>query len=59
MSAQWKQPTALGLTKKLQEVSQGLQEALPLLVEAHVKAVEGMARTAVVANKKPVEGDHA
>ena len=58
MSAQWKKPTTLGLTEKLREVSQRLHEALPLVVEAHVKAVEGMAKTAVVAQKKPVEGDH-
>ncbi len=55
MTAQWKQPTTLGLAEKLKELNIRLREALPMLVEAQGEAVKRMAETAVVAQPKPVE----
>jgi len=56
MKAQWKKPTTIGLAEKLREVTAKLNEILPQIVEAQAKAVEGMAKTAILA-KQPTEED--
>jgi len=38
----------MGLATKLKEVVQRLQDTAPVLVEAHAKALEGMAQVVVV-----------
>ena len=55
MKAQWKKPTTIGLAEKLREVTAKLNEVLPQIVEAQTKAVEGMAKTAILANQPPEE----
>ena len=54
--AQWKKPSTIGLAEKLREVTAKLNEVLPQIVEAQAKAVEGMAKTAILA-KQPSEED--
>ena len=55
MTAHWKKPTTIGLAEKLREVTAKLNEVLPQIVEAQAKAVEGMAKTAILANQPPEE----
>ena len=51
MTTNWKQPQGLRRAERLREVVAGLREAAPLLVEAQVKAFEGMAATARLASQ--------
>ena len=43
----WQKPACMGLANKLEEVVQRLRDAAPVLVEAHAKALEGMAQVIV------------
>ncbi len=47
----WERLQGLKLTVRLREVVAGLREATPHLVDAQVKAFEGMAATARVASQ--------
>ena len=51
MRTNWKQPQGIRLAERLKEVASGLREAAPLLLEAQVKAFEGMAATARLASQ--------
>jgi len=51
MRPSWKQPQGMRLVERLREVASGLREAAPLLVEAQVRAFEGMAATARLASQ--------
>ena len=55
MTAHWKKPSTIGLAEKLREVTAKLNEVLPQIVEAQAKAVEGMAKTAIMAKQSPKE----
>ena len=46
MTAQWKQPTTLGLAEKLKELNRQLQEILPMLEHVQGEAIQRMAETA-------------
>ena len=48
MNGTWQKPAPMGLATKLKEVVQRLQDTAPVLVEAHAKALEGMAQVVVV-----------
>ena len=51
MRTKWNQPQGMRLAERLKEVASGLREAAPLLVEAQVRAFEGMAATARLASQ--------
>ena len=51
MNTQWTQPQTLPLAKRLRKVATQLREATPHLMEAQVKAFEGMAATARLASQ--------
>ena len=53
MNRTWQKPARMGLATKLDEVVQRLRDTSPVLVEAHAKALEGMARV-IVASANPV-----
>ncbi len=59
MKAQWKQPTRIGLAEKLKKVTEKLREVLPQVAEAQAKAVEGMARAAILASQQNEEESDA
>ena len=48
MNGTWEKPARLGLAAKLNEVAEQMQAATPVLVEAHARALEGMAQVAVL-----------
>ena len=47
MNRTWQKPTGMGLATRLEEVVQRLRDTAPVLVEAHAKALEGMAHVIV------------
>jgi len=47
----WNQPQGLRLAESLKDVVSGLRKAAPLLVNAQVKAFEGMAATVRLASQ--------
>lgn len=47
MNGTWQKPARMGLATKLDEVVQRLRDTAPVLVEAHAKALEGMAQVIV------------
>ena len=47
MTRTWQKPARMGLATKLDEVVQRLRDTAPVLVEAHAKALEGMAQVIV------------
>jgi len=47
----WERPGGLRLARHLREVVAGLREAAPLLVDAQVKAFEGMTATVHLASQ--------
>ena len=49
--ADWKQPQGMRLAKRLEEVVAGLRRAAPTLLEAHVRALEGMAAATHLASQ--------
>ncbi len=57
MTVKWRKPTSIGLAERLREVTERLNAVLPQIVEAQAKAVEGMAKTAILANQPPEEED--
>ena len=48
MSGTWQNQARMGLAAKLMEVAERLQAATPILLEAHARALEGMAQVAVL-----------
>ena len=49
--ANWKQPQGMRLAKHLEAVVDELRRCAPVLFEAHVRALEGMATTARLASQ--------
>ena len=47
MNRTWQRLARMGLATKLDEVVQRLRDTAPVLVEAHAKALEGMAQVIV------------
>ena len=47
MNRTWQKPPRMGLATKLDEVVQRLRDTAPILVEAHAKALKGMAQVIV------------
>jgi hypothetical protein len=60
MSGTWQKPVRMELAAKLTEVAGRLQAATPLLLEAHARALEGMAKVAVLRTRSAtkVEAHH-
>ena len=48
MSGTWQKPVRMELAAKLTEVAERLRAATPVLLEAHARALEGMAQVAVL-----------
>ena len=51
MMSNWRRPQEMRLARRLEEVVAGLRLAAPTLLEAHVRALEGMAATAHLASQ--------
>ena len=47
MNRTWQKPARMGLATKLDDVVQRLRDTAPVLVEAHAKALEGIAQVIV------------
>jgi hypothetical protein len=49
--ADWKRPQGMRLARRLEVVVAELRRCAPVLLEAHVRALEGMAATAHLASR--------